>query len=40
MLVASIADADFRLIARYELELAAPRECDVAAGKLKRGLAL
>ena len=40
MLVASIADADFRLIARYELELAAPRKRDVAVAKLKRGRAL
>ena len=40
LLVASIADAYFRLVARYELELAAARKRDVAVRKLKRGWAL
>ena len=40
MLVASIADADFRFVAGYELDLAAARKRDVAVGKLKRGWAL
>ena len=40
LLVASIADADFRLVAGYELDLAAARKRDVAVGKLKRGWAL
>jgi hypothetical protein len=40
LLVASIADAYFRLVARYELELAAARKRNVAVRKLKCGRAL
>ena len=40
LLVPSITNAYFRLVARYQLKLAAPRERDVVVGKLKRGLAL
>ena len=39
LLVATIADADFQLVARYELELAAAGKRDVAGRKLKRGRA-
>ena len=38
--MASIADAYFRLVARYELELAAARKRNVAVRKLKCGRAL
>ena len=40
LLMATIANADFQLVARYELELAAARKRDVAGRKLKRDRAL